>query len=636
MNRSFLFLSTLLGVLLAPTGAWEAIVSHNFAIAITAATQKIGLSPTTLTFASQNTGTASAARTITATSTGTVAFGLSSVAVSGTNAGDFSQTNNCPPSLAANATCTINVVFTPAATGTRTASVVVSATAGGTYTVALAGTGTTAAPQAALYGVNVSGAEFAPWLGQEFPSAADWAYLHSKGVTFVRLPISWESIQPTLGGSLASTYLNNLENAIAAAHSQGISVIVDLHNFDCYINNASAWATYNASYQYGYAGNGGSKASDVNCFGDGTLTSSLFANVWTQLSTALVGRPGLVGYEIMNEPSNANFIGTNLLFAPNGFGDGIGPQPWVVINGAVVTQLAPGTNPVSGYGPAWSMTSGTGWGGVAQYVNLSAATYSFSCDMRVASGTDKNFLEFGFGGPSTTANLSTTWQRFSVTGTLISTGSTALVIGSGDGSSGFTTQIANCDLRLGSSPASDSTYQPSVWLPYAQAAITAIRAVDPSTPIYVDGLANANAYQWPWLDWELNTLTGGNLVFEAHQYFDGPVSQGGGGGVYTGTFTSYGIATNAGVQEVAPFVSWLQTTGAKGYLGEFGLPNSTADANASWLTLQNLLLQNLIQNGVGATTWFYGSNGTLSGNILNVAPQNGVDDPRLIQMLQQL
>ena len=64
--------------------------------------------------------------TITITNTGTVSFPLSGVGITGANAGDFSETNDCPSPLAVSASCHINVVFTPSAAGTRTASVVVS------------------------------------------------------------------------------------------------------------------------------------------------------------------------------------------------------------------------------------------------------------------------------------------------------------------------------------------------------------------------------------------------------------------------------------------------------------------------------------------------------------------------------
>jgi len=158
MNRRLWFIPALLGVLLAPTSAWEKSASHNLGITVTKSTETIGLNPTSLTFASQNTGTSSTAQAITATSTGTAAFPLSGVAISGTNAADFSQTNNCPTSLAVNATCAINVVFTPAATGARTASLVVSQTGGGTYTVALSGTGTPPPPPpAAAFYVATNG-----------------------------------------------------------------------------------------------------------------------------------------------------------------------------------------------------------------------------------------------------------------------------------------------------------------------------------------------------------------------------------------------------------------------------------------------------------------------------------------------
>jgi hypothetical protein len=157
MNRSFWFLPALLGVLLAPTGAQEASSSRNVGINVTKSTETIGFSPTSLTFASQNTGTSSAAQTITATSTGNAAIPISSVALSGTNASSFSQTNNCPTSLAPNATCTINVVFAPAAAGALTASVVVSQTGGGTYTVGLTGTGTAPPPPVAAFYVATNG-----------------------------------------------------------------------------------------------------------------------------------------------------------------------------------------------------------------------------------------------------------------------------------------------------------------------------------------------------------------------------------------------------------------------------------------------------------------------------------------------
>jgi hypothetical protein len=63
----------------------------------------------------------------------------------GTDAGDFTQTNNCPVSpntLAGGASCTITVIFTPGDVGTRTAKIVVNDDANNSpQTVYLSGTG---------------------------------------------------------------------------------------------------------------------------------------------------------------------------------------------------------------------------------------------------------------------------------------------------------------------------------------------------------------------------------------------------------------------------------------------------------------------------------------------------------------
>jgi hypothetical protein len=87
--------------------------------------------PPNLIFAQQNIGTASAPQTITLTNTGTSSLTISSISVSGPNAGDFAQTNNCGPTLGANANCQVNVTFTPAANGVRNASLIVADNAAG-------------------------------------------------------------------------------------------------------------------------------------------------------------------------------------------------------------------------------------------------------------------------------------------------------------------------------------------------------------------------------------------------------------------------------------------------------------------------------------------------------------------------
>jgi len=95
---------------------------------------------------SQLVTTNSLAQLVSLTNTGNAPLTISSIGIGGTNSGDFTQTNNCPGSnatLAANASCTISLIFTPAAAGSRTASVTVADNAADTpQSLSLVGTGT--------------------------------------------------------------------------------------------------------------------------------------------------------------------------------------------------------------------------------------------------------------------------------------------------------------------------------------------------------------------------------------------------------------------------------------------------------------------------------------------------------------
>src|SRR5439155_488805 len=101
--------------------------------------------PTSLTFSTQAIGTTSAAKTVTLKNTGTASLTISSIAITGTNAGNFAQTHTCGSLLAAGASCRISVTFKPTASGTRTAAVSISDNAAGSpQKVTLSGIGPTA------------------------------------------------------------------------------------------------------------------------------------------------------------------------------------------------------------------------------------------------------------------------------------------------------------------------------------------------------------------------------------------------------------------------------------------------------------------------------------------------------------
>ena len=87
------------------------------------------MSPSGLSFPSLPTGTASSAQTVTLSNSGNQALTITGISVSGPNSGDFGESQNCGASLAAGASCTISVTFTPTATGFRAANLTVTGNA---------------------------------------------------------------------------------------------------------------------------------------------------------------------------------------------------------------------------------------------------------------------------------------------------------------------------------------------------------------------------------------------------------------------------------------------------------------------------------------------------------------------------
>jgi len=88
------------------------------------------LSPTTLNFNGEAVGS-SVSQPVTLTNTGTALLDIDSIAITGPDAEEFSQKNTCGTSLAANASCTITVTFTPTDIGNATASVSITDNAAG-------------------------------------------------------------------------------------------------------------------------------------------------------------------------------------------------------------------------------------------------------------------------------------------------------------------------------------------------------------------------------------------------------------------------------------------------------------------------------------------------------------------------
>jgi uncharacterized repeat protein (TIGR03803 family) len=106
--------------------------------------------PPSTNFGSQTAGASTAPTALTLTNTSLGVLTISSIGIGGPNSNQFSQTNDCPPSLQPGAFCYISVTFSPNFVGNASASLNVADNAPGS-------------PQsAALTGTGVNGIAFSP------------------------------------------------------------------------------------------------------------------------------------------------------------------------------------------------------------------------------------------------------------------------------------------------------------------------------------------------------------------------------------------------------------------------------------------------------------------------------------------
>jgi endoglucanase len=137
----------------------------------------------------------------------------------------------------------------------------------------------------------------------------------------------------------------------------------------------------------------------------------------------------------------------------------------------------------------------------------------------------------------------------------------------------------------------------TVWPTAAQAAVNAIRAVDMNTQILVEGTQWASAYWWPGDNGSLSITDPANkLLYEAHLYFDSD-----GSGRYLLSYVAQGAYPNWGVDHLQPFLTWLKQHNSKGFLGEFGVPNT----DPQWLPVLDNFLTALQAAGLSGTYWNY-------------------------------
>jgi Cellulase (glycosyl hydrolase family 5) len=158
-----------------------------------------------------------------------------------------------------------------------------------------------AQPLSRLRGINLAGAEFAAPVseptsrfsnanrgvhGREYtyPSRELMEYVSGRGISFIRVPVRWERLQPRLGRPLDADEALRLRRCVADAEAAGLAVIVDVHNYGAY---------YVASSD---------RSGLRRPIGSRDVPIAHFADLWARLSALLKHDGTVLGYGLMNEP----------------------------------------------------------------------------------------------------------------------------------------------------------------------------------------------------------------------------------------------------------------------------------------------------------------------------------------------
>jgi Abnormal spindle-like microcephaly-assoc'd, ASPM-SPD-2-Hydin len=315
---------------------------------VPAAAPVVSLSPASLTFGNQQIGTTSTAQSVTLSNTGNATLNITSIVPSG----DYADTTTCAATLAAAASCTISVTFTPKATGTRTGAVTITDSASGS-------------PQS----VNLTGTGLAAPVPVVTLSASSLTF-GSPAVTVVQDAIATGRGSTTLAAAFGSNVTQNNLMVVGVSSSSGNTFA-----------SPPITDTLGSSWLLAVAENPGATGTPSQCNiyyavvpSTGANTVTVHATGTNNLHLHIYEISGLVTSSVLDQ-SGSNFQSTTTTATVSTAG------PTTAANEYVFAYV--GRNNGTG---TW--TAGTGYGDARSSPNTTSATDAFSEDKIVsATGT---------------------------------------------------------------------------------------------------------------------------------------------------------------------------------------------------------------------------------------------------------
>lgn len=456
-----------------------------------------------------------------------------------------------------------------------------------------------------LRGVADSGPEF----GGTFPGtvnvdyhydgAGTVAYLASRGHKIIRLPFSWERLQPTRGAALDTTQLGYIQTYIANAHAAGMQVVLDMHNYCRRVEGGVTKVMYTD-------------------FPDTDLSGA-----WTLISTALKGTPGLLAYEIMNEPNTLPaLVGTYTPTTNVADFDttGLTLTGWGINGGEPVTfaistaQAQGGTHSLGCTATTWAAS---GFDDVRLWDRQNTYTYpgtngTISAWVYAPSTAGTNLQAYialvtstGSEDKSANVNLTAnTWTQLTWTPAAASwTGNQGLRIQISANAAGGTPTFYVDTITTGTKP--PDTPPQTRWQNSSQAVLNAIRGNSDNTPIWIDGYSWASAFHWttnhptPWITDSANAT-----VYVAHHYCG--VNENGNFLTYAqenadAVSAGYASLADQAVQRLQVFTNWCQSNAVQGAVTEIAWRGD--ESTASWNAVGDAMYRELDAKSIHATYW---------------------------------
>jgi endoglycosylceramidase len=174
-------------------------------------------------------------------------------------------------------------------------------------------------------GINASSnAKVPPFI--PFKDPVWWSKLRDWGFNMIRLTLFWEAIEPEQG-CYSNEYLSKVKEMVDQASSMGLYILLDMHQdlYSRWLNGdgAPSWAFPNdvdpnnndsfggQFWGLSYFESSAVKACFTNFFRSKTLRDH-YRDAFVQVARLVKDNPFILGYDIMNEPSNgniSNFLG---------------------------------------------------------------------------------------------------------------------------------------------------------------------------------------------------------------------------------------------------------------------------------------------------------------------------------------